>query len=260
MRVAVYSRYLQEDQGSLVVMGDFTEVLAGKAAYDARYGIAPIAGEAMAALTRLMTGAALAAVSLAERESWGWTMTASGVSHGLFCGVEPEGMICGAVREAPSERSIVYLQRKKADGPLVESRFEPVKGEPVASVQRYFLKVEQIETRIALDGLVGVLLQSLPGGALGPCAEMTDSELVTEMRARRDAEKMKHLDDVAIFYECRCDETVIQKMIEGMPESSRAALWGEEKSLHIACPRCGREFTISCKEIAFSETSGSNVR
>ena len=242
------------------MLGDSAEVLAGKAAYDARYGIAPSPGEAGAALARLIAASALAAVSLAERESWGWTMTVNGKGHGLFCGAEPEGFICGTIRDATRDRGIVYLQRKKGDGPLVESRYEPVSADPAASVQRYFGKVEQIETRISLDGTGGALVQALPGGALGELALSTDAEVVSEMRALGAADRLKHLDDVAIFYECRCDDAVIRRMLEGMPKESRAALWGEEERLQIACPRCGREFVVPRGDITFSETSGENVR
>jgi hypothetical protein len=260
IHVAVYSRHLSEDRNLLVVLGDSAEVLAGKAAYDAHYGIQQSPGGAGAALERLIAAASLAAVSLAERESWGWTMTVAGSAYGLFCGAEPEGMVCGNTREAPCDGGIVYLQRKKGDGPLVESRFEPAPGDFAASVERYFLNVEQTETRIAIDGTDGALVQALPGGSLGDLATLEDGELVSQMKARRDSDRLEHLDDVAIFYECRCDDAVIRRMFGSMPRSSRAELWGDEERLQIACPRCGREFQLSRGEITFSETSGENVR
>ncbi len=260
IHVAVYSRFMTEDRNLLVVLGDAAEVQAGKTAYDARYGIPPSPEGQDPALARLIAAAALAAVSLADRESWGWTMTVNGAGHGLFCGAEPEGLICGTTRDAPRDHGIVYLQRKKGDGPLVESRYEPISPDPAASVQRYFLKVEQIETRIAIAGSGGALVQALPGGALGELALSPDAELVAEMRALCAAERLKHLDDVALFYECRCDDAVIRRMLGSMPEESRAALWGEEERLQITCPRCGREFGMLRGDVTFSETSGANVR
>lgn len=259
-KVSVCSRYLWEERSLLVVLGDFARVAEGKAEYDALHGVAALPAAEAARLARLMAAAALAAVSLAERESWGWTMTSQGAAHGLFCAAEPEGLICGTSREAPREKAIACLQRKKGNGPLVESRFEPDPADPAASVERYFRKVEQIGTRLALDGTSGALVQALPGGALGELEAPGAGEIVSALRALRDGDRLRRLDEVAIFYECRCDDAVIRRMIDGLPAPSRAALWGAEARLEIACPRCGREFAIERGDGAFPETSGPNGR
>jgi hypothetical protein len=239
------SRHLWEERGLLVVRGDLGLLLDGKRAYDARHGI-PADAASDRDLARLLAAAALAAVSLAERESWGWTMTRPGAGFGLFCAAEPEGMLCGTARAAAPDRAVAYLQRKKGDGPLVESRFDPVDGDPAASVQRYFERVEQIPTRLAIaaDGR-GALVQTLPGGALAELAAADDAQLLGELAAAAEDGRARHLEDVVVFYECRCDDRVIADMIAALPEPTRRELWGAESEIAVACPRCGREFAIA---------------
>jgi hypothetical protein len=260
-RLSLCSRHLWSERSLLVVTGDLGTLLAGKRAYDARYGIPVDAAADVRALDRLLAAAALAAVSLAERESWGWTMTSAGAGHGLFCAAEPEGMICGTSRAADPDHAVAYVQRRKGDGPLVESRFLPVSGDPAASVQRYFEKVEQIDTRIAVDEEgAGALVQAMPGGALAELATMGDAELLAELRTVAGSDRAEHLDDVVVFYECRCDDALMIEMIAALPEASRKEIRADRSDLSIACPRCGRDFTISPGAVKFPETSGANDR
>jgi hypothetical protein len=239
------SKHLWTERSLLVVTGDFGPLFEGRRAYEIRYGISPGTIADGRALDRLMGAAALAAVSLAERESWGWTLTSAGAGHGLFCGVEPEGMICGTSRGAQPDRAVAYLQRKKGDGPLVESRFSPASDDPAASVQRYFEQVEQTDTRLAVGGGgLGVLVQAQPGGALADLAAKGDDELLSELRAIVASEHVEHIDDVVVFYECRCDENLIVKMIAGLEDASRRELWADQEKIFVACPRCGRQFAI----------------
>jgi redox-regulated HSP33 family molecular chaperone len=245
-RLSVCSRHLWTERNLLVVTADLRHLLAGKRDYDARHGISPDAAADGWALDRLMAAAALAAVSLAERESWGWTLTAAGAAHGLFCAVEPEGLICGTARAADPDRAVAHVQRKKGDGPVVESRFTPSSDDPAASVQRYFLEAEQIDTRLAVaENGAGALVQALPDGALAELASLGDEDFQAELRAVIATDRAQHLDDVVVFYECRCDDILITKMIAGLPDQSRRELWGDLEEICVTCPRCGREFTIS---------------
>ncbi len=216
-----------------------------KQLYDERHGISEVTGDERRTLERIMAAACLAAVSLAQRESWGWTLTLPGSPHGFFCGVEPEGMICGTVKEAPLEKGSVHLQRQKADGPLMESHYSPDNEDPVAAVQRYFEQVEQIRTRIALgpDGS-GVLVQALPEGDFDRVTDLADEEMISLCREKARNGEFKALQEVLLFYECRCDDKMIRDMIDALPDAGRAELWGDEKELNIECPRCGRKYVI----------------
>ncbi|MCK9461722.1 MAG: Hsp33 family molecular chaperone HslO [Proteobacteria bacterium] len=244
-RLAVCERRLWTDRNLLVVTGELGALFEGKRAYDARYGISTDEIGDARALERLMAAAALAAVSLAEREAWGWTMTSSGAPHGLFCAAEPEGLVCGTARAADPDRAVAHVQRRKGDGPVVESRFVPISADPVSSVQRYFAQVEQIDTRLAVvDGGRGALVQAMPGGALAELASAPDAELVTALFSFNASERAKYLDDIAVFYECRCDENQIVEMIGRLPDDARREIWADQPEICVTCPRCGREFRV----------------
>ncbi len=246
LHLGKYRRYLWEKPNLLVVLGDFPEVVVSKKLYEERHGISEVAGDERETLERIMAAACLAAVSLAQRESWGWTLTLPDSPHGFFCGVEPEGMICGTVKEAPRERGSVHLHRQKADGPFMESHYAPESEDPVAAVLRYFEQVEQIRTRMALDpDGSGVLVQALPEGDFGRVADLADREMISLCRQKAQDGEFKPLQEVLMFYECRCDDKMILDMITTLPDAAREELWGDEKELNIECPRCARKYVLT---------------
>ena len=243
LHLARYERHLWRAPNRLVVRGDFSEALVSRDLYEQRFGIPPVEVPARTILERLMAAAGLAAVSLAERESWGWSVTLPGVAEGFFCGVEPEGMICGRVREAERSEAIAVLQRQKGDAPLFQSSFVPPSAEPVAAVAAYFDQVEQLPTRLAVRGRgPGVLVQALPGGALDELIPLDDEQLLVAIDDADTAGELERLDEVVLFYECRCNDELIAKMLDGMSEKQRSYLWESEDELTIECPRCGREY------------------
>lgn len=245
LHLGKYYRYLWEDTNLLAVIGYFPEVLRSKELYEERHHIAPPPETARTALYRLMGAAALAAVSLAERESWGWTLTLPGADIGFFCGVEPEGIITAHARPAPPARKAVYVQRQKGKAPATQSLLEPEGDDPAAAVTLYFDQGVQTETRIALDDeFSGVLVQPLPGGRFAEVENLEGDKLIDLFRQMASRGELKPMGEVLIFYECRCDDTVIQDMITSLPAAERAAIWEDQSSLSIECPRCGREYTI----------------
>ena len=92
--LATYKRFLWDETNLLVVSGNIAPVLDGYRTYNTRYGIAAPNPQILPTVTQLLAAVALAAVSLPERESWGWTLTIPQLSLGFFVGIEPEGMIC----------------------------------------------------------------------------------------------------------------------------------------------------------------------
>lgn len=240
-----YLRYLWEEPGLLVVLGEFAEVVISKERYEARYKIQPAAEAAARELEQLMGAAALAAVARAEREAWGWTVTLPGSERGLFCGVEPEGMVCGRIRSASADKAAVYLQRQKADGPVVQSHYEPLSNDPVKAISRYFKQVEQIQTRIVLDdSCSGALVQALPDGDFSRVDSLPDETLLERLRQMAGEGEIKPIHEMVLFYECRCDDEMILEMLTSLQDGQRKELWGSESSLTVECPRCGREYTI----------------
>lgn len=244
--VTVFRRLLWMEPGLLFVVGDFRNVIEGRRAYSARHGIPAGPEEALLPLGRLLAAAALAAVSLAERESWGWTMTFDGSPHGFFCAVEPEGMLTAVVRAADPGKGLVALQRQRADEPCRQSAFEPVGDDPARAVERYFHQVEQTQTRIAvMEEEEGVLVQKLPGGDFQHVAHLRDRELAVFVHELRERGALRDMGEVLLFYECRCSERMIGDLIANLDPSSREALWGDQARLEVTCPRCGRGFVLS---------------
>ena len=240
-----YLRYLWEEPGLLIVLGEFAEVAVSKERYEERYKIRPAADAAARELEQLMGAAALAAVARAEREAWGWSVTLPGSDSGFFCGVEPEGMVCGRVRPANADKAAVYLQRQKADGPVVQSHYEPLSNDPVKAISRYFKQVEQIQTRIVLDdSCSGALVQALPDGDFSQVENLPDEKLLERFRQMAGEGEFKPIHEMVLFYECRCNDEMILEMITSLPDGQRSELWGSESSLTVECPRCGREYTI----------------
>jgi hypothetical protein len=240
-----YRRYLWQEPSLLVVVGEFPQLALGKKLYEERFGIEPATGTASGELEQIMGAAALAALSRTERASWGWTITLPGSGHGFFCGVEPEGMVCGRVRPASEEKAAVYLQRQQPEGLLIESHYEPLSSDPLRALSRYFEQVEQIPTRIVLDeGHSGVLVQELPGGDFSRVEGLPEDRLLELLRRMADQGELQHLHEAVLFYECRCDDEMILGMISSLSEAQRKEVWGSESSLTVECPRCGREYTI----------------
>ncbi len=243
--LAKYSRYLWEEENLLIVMGQLSPVIAGMKAYNARYGILDSDSESLPQIERLLGATGLAALSLAERESWGWTITLPGSSVGFFVGVEPEGMICCRVREVDPGHPSVAVQRQKADKPLTQSLFEPPDGDPVNVVHGFFKEVEQTRTRLVVceDGQ-NLLVQALPGGRFEKVTSLDDGDLVELISKKATGGELKPLNEVLLFYECRCHDEMILDMIDKLPKNRQCELWGNLRELEIECPRCGRMYVV----------------
>lgn len=247
MNLAHYYRYLWEEPGLIVITGNAAEIINGYHAYNARYRIMPEA-KGVDMLKPMFAAAGLAAVSLAERESWGWSLSFPGSSAGLFCAVEPEGMVSGRLIDTEKGKNMAVVQRQKAGSEMVQSSFTLKTDSPIKAVEQYFEESEQNLVRIAVnqDG-DGVLIHALPGGSFEKIASLTDTELITTCRKLAE-DGLKPLEEVLLFYECRCNDEMILAMITSIPEDQRKALWKDQEKLEIECPRCFRKFTIHKKQ------------
>jgi len=247
MNLAHYYRHLWEEPGLMVITGNSAEIIKGYHAYNARYRISP-PPEETGMLETLFCAAGLAAVSLAERESWGWSLSFPGSSTGLFCAVEPEGMISGRVITTEREKGTAVVQRQKPGSEMVQSSFTLKSRLPVKAVEQYFEASEQNLVRMAVDkNGDGVLVHALPGGKFEKIDALTDTELIATCREMTE-NGLKKLEEVLLFYECRCNDEMILNMITRLPENQRKSLWKGQTELEIECPRCFRKFTIHKKQ------------
>jgi len=249
--LAKYKRYLIEDTNLLVVRGNIAPVIMGMSEYNSRHRISPPDATLNPLIQELLAAVALSAVSLAERESWGWSLTFKRMNVGFFAGVEPEGMICLRTRDAESGKASVMVQRQKAGLPMTQSHISPRTMSPSAMVEQYFSEVDQTRTRLEVkpDG-EGILVHALPGGRFDAVESLDPDALFGYLESASSAGRVKALDEVLLFYECRCSEDMIIRMIDNMSESDRRDVFGDLLKLSIECPRCGRTYTVARTDIS----------
>lgn len=244
--LAHYNRYLWKAPGLIVVTGEAKEIWEGRSAYCRRYPVAAEAAVPAALLNRLLAAAGLAAVSLAQRESWGWSVSMPGMDEGFFCGAEPEGMICGRVLGNKKTQGLCVVQRQGEKTPLAQSHVTLITQDPVEAVERYFEEAEQTLIRIAVDDAGrGALLRPMPGGTFEEINGLSDDRIIESIFNLAGDGSMQHLEEVLLFYECPCSPEKMNAMITSLPADQSAQLWGELKQLEITCPRCGRYYEIS---------------
>jgi hypothetical protein len=244
--LAKYRRYLLKGTNLLVVRGGIAPVISGMHVYNSRHNIAPPQEDLKSLINELLASTALCAVSLADRESWGWSLSFKGMKAGFFAGIEPEGMICLRILGADGERASCLIQRQKAGLPLTQSFIKPRTQSPRDAVEQYFSEVDQTKTRMVIreDG-EGVLVHSFPGGNFNAVKELNADELFAFIDSSIEKGDAKDAGEVFIFYECRCSEEMISRMVENMNESDRRDLFGDLQRLEIECPRCGRQYTVT---------------
>ena len=246
LNLAHYYRYHWEDIDLIVVTGEATRIWEGYLAYCGRYGITLPEKDKASMLMRMFAGAGLAAVSLPEPEYWGWSVTFPGLTTGLFCGVEPNGMMCGTVLESDPSRNVVAVQRQAKDSPATQSRFSLFTHDPVEAIEHYFAESEQSLIRIAVDDKgKGALLRPLPGGKFDEIEGLTDNELISRCFGLAEEGKITLLQEMLLFYECPCNIQMITKMIKSISEQEQKDLWGNLDHLEVSCPRCSRKYLIN---------------
>ncbi len=243
--LSYFYRYLWEDPELMVVVGDAGELFRGMDIYNRHFGIAPVDDADARDFKRLLTAAGLAAVSLSDRESWGWNLSLPDRQMGFFVAAEPEGMLCGCLHPTTRKQQLGFVQRQKAGEDLTQSHFTPQGSDVVHAVERYFVECEQVQVRVAANeqGL-GALVRAMPGGRLDELASLSDDELIERCRKLAKDGEMKGMGEVLLFYECRCDDEMILSMITNLPADQREELWRGQDALHIECPRCGRGYTM----------------
>jgi hypothetical protein len=246
MHLSHYYRYLWQGPELIVIVGNAASLWQGCRDYCSKYAIAPGGPEGSTALQRMLAAAGLAAVSLPERESWGWTLALPGSCLGLFCAMEPEGMACACLRQSAPDADTAVVQRQKEKLPLTQSTYTLTDADPLRAVEGYFESAAQMLVHLALlDDGRGAFVQPMPGHGFGPLDGLADAELVEQCCSLGERKNVKLLDEVVLFYGCRCSEDMIIHMITALPADQRAELWRDSQSLTVNCPRCGRAYTIA---------------
>ena len=178
MNLAHYFRYLWEKPNLIVIIGNAKEIINGHNAYNAHYKISrPEKNNEK--LNLMFSAAGLVAVSLPERESWGWSLSLPGSDVGLFCAIEPEGMISGRTIQTEKEINTAFVQRQKPGSEITQSNFSLKSNSPVKAAEQYFEESEQNLVRIAVEQKGnGVLIHALPGGNFEKINSLSDDDLI----------------------------------------------------------------------------------
>jgi molecular chaperone Hsp33 len=160
----------------------------------------------------------------------------------------------------------------------------PIGGARLAdSLQLYFANSEQLPTRLWLhsdaEGVSGMLLQRLPGGADAE-GDVDDAwrrvqiigETLTsdELRTLADAEILHRLfneDDVRLFepfpvyFRCRCSRERVGGMLQGLGEAETRAIVAERGEVEVRCDFCNRAYTFDAVDVAqlFSPSVAGDV-
>ena len=244
MNLAHYFRYLWEEPNLVVIAGNAEEIIKGYNAYNAHYKISPDKKN-KEQLNLMFAAAGLVAISLPERESWGWSLSLPDSDVGLFCAIEPEGMVSGRIIQTEKEKNTAVVQRQKPGSEITQSNFSLKNSSPVKAAEQYFEESEQNLVRIAVNQKGdAVLIQALPGGSFEKISSLSDDDLIALCAKMSQNNKIKKLEEVLLFYECRCDDEMILNMITSLPEKQRKELWAGQEKLEIECPRCSRNFTL----------------
>jgi len=245
-RIAHFKRYLWAEPQLTVVVGSGEALERGWMDYVQEHSVDEDAPEAAPQIPRLIVGAALALVSSPTRESWGWTLTLKDEPYGFFCGAEPEGMLCASTRKADAANAAMSLQRQVTPQSILrQSNYTPQQSDPLSAIEDYFRFAEQIVTRMGCDARGrAALFQSLPGGDFSQIRPLSEDELVELAWSLESAGALKRLDEMILFYACRCNDEAILNMLTSLPDESRKELWGDEKKLKIDCPRCSRTYVV----------------
>lgn len=201
-----------------------------------------------AAFDELMVGAMLAAASQVERDYWGWTLRLPFADWGLFCAVDPEGMVCGKISPLSKEQADVLgkvsVQRQLAEGPLRQSNLIPDSESAILTLEQYFTESEQLPARFAIQDLQAVMFLSMPDAAWGDLAEVSQSILLAQFHEALATDKLEKAYEYVFFYDCRCSEKQMRTILGTLPVEEQDYVWGEDGAVQIECPRCSKRYHL----------------
>ncbi len=205
------------------------------------------------AFDELIVSASLSAASQVERDYWGWTLRLPFANWGLFCAVDPEGMVCAKIsplaREAADVLGKVAVQRQIAEAPLRQSMLIPDSESALLTVEQYYRESEQLPARIAMKDGEALMILSMPEGDWEGLETASQAELLAAFHEANEGGSLQKSYEYVFYYDCRCDVKQMHGVVSSLPEAEQDYLWGDEGELHIECPRCGKRYNLMRDEI-----------
>ena len=238
--LALYRRYLWESRNiSWIYTSDIDKLLESRRAYHEMYGIANPSSEPTLRqeIDDLMIGATLASESQVEREMWGWTIRIPLKPWGLFCGVEPEGMVCTRFTQLSQDAAqdpvgLFAVQRVTANAPVRQTSLIPRDTTARYLVEQYFDESEQLPARIAIHGKEALMALSMPDAEWSIVENLKESDLLalfhellkeTDCIARNDADLISVNSPAEIL-----------KLQFAAAQSSKGSMRGDLRIMHEA--------------------------
>ena len=174
----------------------------------------------------------------------------------------------------------VAVQRVTDGGPVRQSMLIPRDTTVRLIVEQYFDESEQLPARLALHENEALLALSMPDAHWNEIASLAEADLLKrfhellqdqniheEKNVEDEAEKtvaqrvraqyeqlhsgtalshgdLKCTHEAVFFYDCRCNEEQMKKVISTLSQAHQDELWKDTDHLEIECPRCGRKHII----------------
>lgn len=197
--LALLSRYFWEDKNiSWIYTNQLDRLISSRSSYYEHYHqpLAALDPKPQREVDDLLFSAVLASESQVDKDMWGWTIRIPMKPWGLFCGVEPEGAVCGRfsmlAREAEEDPVGSFaVQRVIAGSPVRQTSLIPRDISTKYLVEQYFDESEQVPARIAIIGNEAVMALSSPDAAWNLVEKLKEPELLAlfhELKQETDSQ------------------------------------------------------------------------
>ncbi|MBR4985006.1 MAG: Hsp33 family molecular chaperone HslO [Proteobacteria bacterium] len=184
--LALYRRFLWEDKKiSWVYTSALDQLFASRAKYFETCAMAQhmLTAAEQREVDDLIAAATLAAEAQVDRDAWGWTIRLPLRPWGIFCAVEPEGMVCARFTRLPPDTAKdpiggFAVQRVSPNAPVRQSSLIPCAESTHFLVEQYFDESEQLPARIAIKGSEAVMALSTPDAEWDIVKNLPENDLL----------------------------------------------------------------------------------
>lgn len=185
--LALYRRFLWESKNiSWIYTANTDLLLASRKLYFESCGMAQhlLSDAQQHEVDDLIIAATLASESQVDRDSWGWTVRIPLKPWGIFCGVEPEGMVCARFSNldptaAQDPIGMFAVQRVSENAPVRQSSLIPCDVSTRYLVEQYFDESEQLPAKIAISGNEALMALSMPNAEWDIVKGLQDKDMLS---------------------------------------------------------------------------------
>ena len=207
--LALLSRYFWEDKNfSWIYTNQLDRLILSRSFYYDQYHqpLSELDPKPQREVDDLLFSSVLASESQVDKDMWGWTIRIPMKPWGLFCGVEPEGAVCGRfsllAKEAEEDPVGSFaIQRVMAGSPVRQTSLIPRDISTKYLVEQYFDESEQVPARIAIIGNEAVMALSSPDAAWELVEKLKEHELLAlfhELKQETDSQTSVQQNDEAL--------------------------------------------------------------